>query len=50
MDVCHETVWFWWQRFGPVFAAKFRKRRVAVMKSSVWQWHLTAMTLVSRSA
>ena len=19
IDICHETVWFWWNRFGPVF-------------------------------
>jgi len=40
IDVCHETVRFWWQRFGPMFAAEIRKRRVAGMKSSRWQWHL----------
>jgi hypothetical protein len=22
IDVCHETVRFWWNRFGPMFAAK----------------------------
>jgi putative transposase len=21
-DICHETVRFWWNRFGPLFAAK----------------------------
>jgi putative transposase len=24
IDVCHETVRFWWNRFGPMFAAKRR--------------------------
>lgn len=28
----HETVLFWWQRFGPLFASKFRKRRVSGMQ------------------
>ncbi len=28
IDICHETVRFWWSRFGPVFAAEIRKRRV----------------------
>jgi len=25
--ICHETVRFWWNRFGSVFAAEIRKRR-----------------------
>jgi putative transposase len=28
MDICHETAWFWWNRFGPLFAAEIRNRRV----------------------
>ena len=28
VDICHETVRFWWNRFGPMFAAEIRKRRV----------------------
>ena len=28
IDICHETVRFWWNRFGPMFAAEIRKRRV----------------------
>ena len=28
IDICHETVRFWWNRFGPMFAAAIRKRRV----------------------
>lgn len=27
-DICHETVRFWWNRFGPMFAAEIRMRRV----------------------
>lgn len=26
-DICPETVWFWWNRFGALFAAEIRKRR-----------------------
>src|SRR4028119_2310251 len=36
----HETVRFWWQRFGPMFAAEVRKRRVAGLRASRWRWHL----------
>ena len=28
IDICHETVRYWWNRFGPLFAAEIRKRRV----------------------
>ena len=28
IDNCHETVRYWWNRFGPLFAAEIRKRRV----------------------
>ncbi len=24
IDVRHETVWFWWNRFGPLFASEIR--------------------------
>ena len=27
IDISHETVRFWWNRFGPMFAAEIRKRR-----------------------
>ncbi len=36
IDICHETVRFWWHRFGPMFAAEIRKRRIEGMKSSRW--------------
>jgi putative transposase len=28
IDICHETVRYWWNRFGPIFAAAIRKRRL----------------------
>ena len=34
IDICHETVRFWWNRFGPMFAAEIRKRRVEGLRSS----------------
>ena len=40
IDVCHETVWFWWNRFGPMFAAEIRKRRFNHRSYSQWRWHL----------
>ncbi len=32
IDICHETVRFWWQRFGPMFASEIPKRRGASMR------------------
>ena len=43
VDISHETVRFWWHRFGPMFAAEIRKRRVEGMRSSRWRWHLDEM-------
>ena len=40
VDISHETVRFWWNRFGPIFASEIKKRRIAGMKSSKWRWHL----------
>ena len=41
IDISHETVRFWWNRFGPMFAAEIRKKRVAHMRRyPQWHWHL----------
>ncbi len=41
IDISHETVRFWWNRFGPLFAAEIRRKRVDRMRSGThWQWHL----------
>src|ERR1700690_3454448 len=32
INISHETVRFWWNRFGPMFAAEIRTRRVAHMR------------------
>ena len=40
IDICHETIRFWWSRFGPMFAAEIRKRRIQTRSYSQWRWHL----------
>ena len=40
IDVSHETIRYWWNRFGPVFASEIRKRRIEGMRSSPWRWHV----------
>ena len=32
IDVCHETVRMWWNRFGPKFAGEIRRQRVSRMR------------------
>ena len=41
IDVSYETVRFWWNRFGPMFAAEVRRKRVQHMRQFThWRWHL----------
>ena len=41
IDISHETVRYWWNRFGPMFAAEVRRNRVQQMRAySNWRWHL----------
>ena len=44
IDICHETVRHWWNRFGPMFAADIRRQRVSRMRGfRQWRWHLDEM-------
>ena len=41
IDVCHETVRYWWNRFAPLFAREIRKKRISHPQNySNWKWHL----------
>jgi putative transposase len=41
IDISHEIVRFWWNRFGPMLAAEIRKRRIPHMRGyPQWRWHL----------
>jgi putative transposase len=41
IDLCHETVRLWWNRFGPMFAADIQRQRVSRMRGfRQWRWHL----------
>ena len=41
IDICHETVRYWWNKFGPMFAREIRKKRMhPVPNYSNWKWHL----------
>ena len=44
IDLCHETVRHWWNRFGPMFAAEMRRKRVHHMRQFThWRWRLDEM-------
>ena len=41
IDICHETLRFWWNPFGPMFAAEIRRKRVDRMRAlTQWHWRL----------
>lgn len=44
IDICHETVRFWWTRFGPLLAGEVRRQRANRMRGfRHWKWHLDEM-------
>lgn len=44
IDICHETVRFWWSRVGPMFAADIKRQRINRMRGfRQWRWHLDEM-------
>ncbi len=41
IEISHETVRYWWNRFGPMFAAELRRKWVDRMRGrKQWRWHL----------
>ena len=41
IDISHETIRAWWNRFGPIFAADIKRGRVKAMRAHTqWRWHL----------
>ena len=44
IDISHETVRLWWNRFGPLMASDIRRQRVSRMRGfRHWRWHLHEM-------
>ena len=51
IDICHETVRMWWNRFGPLFAGDIRRQRGSRMRGfRQWRWHLDEMYVTRRAA
>ena len=41
IDVSHETVRYWWNRFSPMFALEIRRKRFQQLRAySKWSWHI----------
>ena len=41
IDISHETVRYWWNRFGPLMAREIKKRRSHQLRQvTQWRWHL----------
>ena len=40
IEICHETVRYWWNRFGPIFAREIRERQIQNRIYSNWRWRL----------
>ena len=38
IDICHETVRYWWNKFGTIFSKKIKKNTKNPV--SKWQWHV----------
>ena len=38
INVCHETIRFWWNRFGPILAKDINRKRAR--RHSNWRWHI----------
>ena len=46
IDITHETVRYWWNRFGPLFAGDIRRQRVSRMRGfKHWKWHLDELVV-----
>ena len=38
IDVCHETIRYWWNNFGTVFSKEMKKK--SSLGHSNWRWHI----------
>lgn len=38
IDVCHETIRYWWNKFGHIFSKDIKKQYNAGYSN--WRWHI----------
>ncbi len=50
IDICHETVRHWWNRFGPLFASDIKRQRISRRHGfRHWRWHVDEMYVTRRA-
>lgn len=50
-DIARETMRYWWNRFGPMFAGDIRRQRVSRIRGfKQWKWYLDEMIVTRRDA
>ena len=47
IEISHETVRYWWNRFGPMFAAELRRKQVDRMRGCK-QWRFNSTRCLKR--
>jgi hypothetical protein len=45
IDISYETIRFWWNRFGPLFAKEIKKKRTG--SHSNWRWHIDEVFVIT---
>jgi putative transposase len=38
IDICHETIRYWWNKFGSLFSKEMKKK--SRYRASNWRWHI----------
>jgi putative transposase len=38
IDICHETIRYWWNKLGPIIAKDLKKKKTS--PPSKWRWHI----------
>ncbi len=38
IDICHETIRYWWNKLGPIISKEMKKKRCH--SPSKWRWHI----------
>ena len=40
IDVSYESIRYWWNRFGTIYASKIKTSRIKAGYGSKWRWHM----------
>jgi putative transposase len=48
IDVCHETIRYWWNKFGPLFSSQMKKKQTCPPSNS--RWHIDEVFVKIKAA